>query len=212
MTAAKKTQTTPTIIKMMKKIDTAFKICIITMLLSLLFIIAYLFAKTKSITVFPQIPNNFILLCYMVLTSVCLTTIAMLLIKKGKKKFAAAAVSAAVCFVSLSVLVYFNVPFRNNRDDISIPLPNGSIRISRFYLLTEQRLQIQFVPNALYAKDLNFRIIPVSQSDFDDCVVYEWHDDNTVEIRYTASDSEEYTWLYDVQSQELIDSGTDDNA
>lgn len=178
------------------------KYCKIGIALSSLLFFIYFIFSLNSIELFPFIPDNFFYFLCLSIVSLMNLIISILAFRNHKK---IALRIALVIITALSAYFFLiNVPFKSRREDSTFLISKGKIVISRYTVLTDQRLMIKYVDNMLYSSILDYRIMPRCSEPIDNCLDCALNN-NTVEIQYLAKDQEIFTWIYDIGKNKITE-------
>lgn len=176
------------------------KFCRICIILSVLIFCLYLIAQTNSFILLPFLPENFVY--FVCLSIISIMNIITLII--GVKNNKNIRIFVAIISVLSAGFFFINVPFNNKREDKNLYVLNRNIQISRYKMLTDQRIEIKNIYNNLCAKTLEYQIMPVCDENLDNCIEFNSKNDNCIEIQYLIKEQERFIWLYDCSENKIV--------
>lgn len=177
------------------------KFCKISIILSVLIFCVYLIAKINSFILLPFLPENFV---YFICLSIIFIMNIIMLTIEAKENNKNIRIFIAIISALSAGFLFINIPFNSKREDKNIDIFNRNIQISRYKILTDQRVVIKCIYNNLYAKTLEYQIMPICNENLDNCIKVNSKNDNYIEIQYLIKEQERFIWLYDYSKNKIV--------
>lgn len=148
------------------------------------------------------IPKFFIVsLCTVVLFLTSVVSVFLHLSKNKSKIFKYSCKAIISLFLSLILLI--NVPFNYKTERLSFTHSDYEIVISRYYVMTVQRIQVLVTDNSVFAHEILYVGLPTGDFDLSDSVKISWSSDDCFELIYKPTLSHSYSWKYNFKDSEV---------
>ncbi len=177
------------------------KFCKISIILSVLIFCLYLIAKINSFILLPFLPENFVYFVCLSIISIMNIIILIISTKENNKNIR---MFVAIISALSAGFFFINVPFNSKREDKNLYIFNRNIQISRYKVLTDQRISIKYIYNNLCAKTLEYQIMPTCNESLNNCIEINSENDNYIEIQYLIKEQERFIWLYDCSENKIV--------
>lgn len=109
----------------------------------------------------------------------------------------------ATALLLLSLILLINIPFKYKTEQLSFTHNDYEIVISRYYVMTVQRIQVLVTDNSVFTHEILYVGFPTGDFDLSDSVKISWSSNNCFELVYEPTLSHSYCWKYNFEDSNL---------
>lgn len=109
----------------------------------------------------------------------------------------------AIMLLFLSLILLINVPFKYKTEQLSFTHNDYEIVISRYYVMTIQRIQVLVTDNSVFTHEILCIGLPTGDFDLSDSVKISWSSDDCFELIYEPTLTHSYSWKYNFEDNEV---------
>lgn len=171
----------------------------ITVILVVILDLILEFAFHISIKIIPKF--LIVTLCAIVLFFTSAVSAFLHLSKKKNRIFRC--LFKAVISLFLSLVLLIKIPFKYKTERLSSTHNDYEIIISRYYVMTVQKIQVTVTDNSVFAHEILCAGFPTGEFDLSDSIKISWSSDDCFELTYEPTLLHSYCWKYSFENDKL---------